>query len=97
MNKKKINIRVFNVDTVNRSLGEPSFDVVTRINDALKCKRTADKRRMALNAQDTDEDILAYFDATPDYIFGMMMRIAPTETTGTIPNEIFQLTLSSKT
>lgn len=92
MNFKTLKIRVFDLDSVNKNLTESEFDLLKVIESALSQKTKSQERRMILNQQDPDEDVLANFDWGPNksYLFGTMMRIAPTDTTGTFSNDFFE-------
>lgn len=46
-------------------------------------------RKMKLNQAEPDEDLLAYFNQTSNYIFGMMLRITNEGITGQIRPELF--------
>ena len=61
------------------------------LQQVLITESTAAQRRMPLNAEDPDRDLLANFTwATNNaYIFGMMLRIIPADNGGVISEELF--------
>jgi len=86
--KALIKLRAFNVTNKNITMGES--DILPLLKATLEDKSKVQDRRMKLNEQDNDEDILSYFDwQQSSYIFGMMMRIIPAENGGVISDELF--------
>jgi len=90
MKNKTIKLRAFNIVNVNQSLTMPDFAVLSLLEKALKQKIKVQDRRMKLNEQDNDEDVLSFFAwQQPSYLFGMMLRIIPAENGGVIPDALF--------
>lgn len=90
---KKINARVFSINKINNKATEPTNDNILPIaKKALEKKPAAGDRRMTLNKQDSDEDLLASFEwgADNSYLFGLMMRLVPENNTGTLSQNLFK-------
>lgn len=86
----KKSLRAFKIE--NSSVSRSSSEIVSMLHKVLIDTSTADERKMKLNNQDFDEDLLAYYQWTAGdtVLFGMMMRIIPSEQGGIIPEKIFQ-------
>lgn len=86
----KRKLRAFKIE--NTSITTGSAGVLEMLNTKLKQVPTAQDRRMKLNKQDSDEDLLAFFEWTSGggVFFGMMMRIIPAEQGGVLSEDFFQ-------
>ena len=85
--KKKL--RAFQIE--NTSVTQGQSPILTMLDEALKELSTVQDRRMLLNHQDSDEDLLAYYEQHNNGIFcGMMMRIIPAEQGGVLSEDIFK-------
>lgn len=75
--------------TSNYSLTESQSSIVQMLRDALTTRTTIQDRRMKLNQQDDDEDLLAFFKWTSNnnVLFGMIMRIIPADLGGILPDD----------
>lgn len=85
---KKLTLRAFRI---NPSLTEPNSGILGLLQQVLTVESTAAQRRMPLNAEDHDRDLLANFTwATNNaYMFGMMLRIIPADNGGMLSEELF--------
>ncbi len=86
--RKKIKLRSFSLSNTN--LTQNGTGIIACLNNVLTPDSTASSRRMPLNAQDGDEDLLSFYSILRDrYLFGMMLRIIPIENGGFISDELF--------
>lgn len=86
--RKKIKLRSFGLSNTN--LIQNGTGIIACLNSALPEDSTANSRRMMLNAQDGDEDLLSFYSFLRDrYLFGMMLRIIPVENGGFISDDLF--------
>lgn len=85
--KKKL--RAFKIE--NPNLTQDNSQVIGLLKQVLTLSSTAQSRRMKLNEQDGDEDLLAFFSwqQSDNYLFGMMLRIIPAQNGGVIPDDKF--------
>ncbi len=86
---KKLTLRAFRIE--NPCLTEPNSGILGLLQQVLTAESTAAQRRMPLNAEDPDRDLLANFTwATNNaYMFGMMLRIIPADNGGMLSEELF--------
>jgi len=86
---KKLTLRAFKIE--NPSLTEPNSGILRLLQQVLTPQSTAAKRRMPLNIEDPDRDLLANFTwaTNNSYMFGMMLRIIPADNGGVISEELF--------
>lgn len=86
--RKKIKLRSFGLSNTN--LIQNGTGIIACLNSVLPEDSTANSRRMMLNAQDGDEDLLSFYSFLRDrYLFGMMLRIIPVENGGFISDDLF--------
>lgn len=87
---KKITLRAFEIQSNSPT---KEADLFKLINEALPNDSIAETRLMDLgNEQDSDKDFLADFYKKKTYMFGIMMRIAPTKDVPEINSELFKKT-----
>lgn len=88
-NNAKIKLRAFRIE--NPTLTEPHSGIITLLQQVLTNNSTAQQRRMKLNEDDADEDLLSYFawQQNNTYLFGMMLRIIPAANGGVIDSGLF--------
>ncbi len=86
---KKLTLRAFRIE--NPNLTEAHSHILGLLQQVLTENSTAAQRRMPLNAEDPDRDLLANFVwATNNaYMFGMMLRIIPADSGGMLSEEMF--------
>lgn len=86
---KKLTLRAFRIE--NPSLTEAHSHILGLLQQVLTESSTAAQRRMPLNSEDPDRDLLANFIwATNNaYMFGMMLRIIPADNGGMLIEELF--------
>lgn len=87
---KKLTLRAFKIS--NPNLTTQDSGILELLQRALELKSTASSRRMPLNAEDPDRDLLANYTWGPNnvYLFGMMLRIIPAESGGIIDEALFE-------
>lgn len=87
--KKNIKLRAFRIE--NPTISESDSGILGLLAKILDNESTAQNRRMTLNEQDEDEDLLSDFDWQKDqyYVFGMMLRIIPGDNGGQISDALF--------
>lgn len=87
---KQITLRAFKID--NPNLTEPHSDILEKLQQVLTETSTAADRRMPLNQNEPDRDLLSDFEWTPNhkYLFGMILRIIPAENGGVLEEEMFR-------
>lgn len=86
-NTARIKLRAFKIS--NPNITEPNSGILPLLKQVLTDSSTAGQRKLKLNAEDVDVDLLAYFDWRSDYLFGMMLRIIPAEAGGVIDDDLF--------
>lgn len=86
---KKLTLRAFRIE--NPDLTNPHSGILGLLQQVLTPESTAAGRRMPLNAEDPDRDLLANFTwATNNtYMFGMMLRIIPADNGGVLDESLF--------
>ena len=86
---KRLTLRAFRIE--NQSLTEANSGILGLLQQVLTPESTAASRRMPLNAEDPDRDLLANFTwATNNgYMFGMMLRIIPADNGGVLNESMF--------
>lgn len=86
---KKLTLRAFKIE--NPSLTEPHSGILGLLQQVLTPESIVAQRRMPLNAEDPDRDLLANFtwSTNNSYMFGMMLRIIPADNGGVISEELF--------
>lgn len=86
---KKLTLRAFRIE--NPDLTNPHSGILGLLQQVLTHESTAASRRMPLNAEDPDRDLLANFTwATNNtYMFGMMLRIIPADNGGVLDESLF--------
>lgn len=86
---KKLTLRAFRIE--NPDLTNPHSGILGLLQQVLTHESTAASRRMLLNAEDPDRDLLANFTwATNNtYMFGMMLRIIPADNGGVLDELLF--------
>lgn len=87
--QKKLTLRAFKIE--NPSLTEPHSGILGLLQEVLTSESIAAQRRMPLNAEDPDRDLLANFTwaTNNSYMFGLMLRIIPADNGGVISEELF--------
>lgn len=87
---KKLTLRAFRIE--NPDLTNPHSGILGLLQQVLTPESTAAGRRMPLNAEDPDRDLLANFSwATNNtYMFGMMLRIIPADNGGVLDESLFE-------
>lgn len=86
---KKFTLRAFRIE--NPSLTEANSGILGLLKQVLTPESTAALRRMPLNAEDPDRDLLANFiwATNNGYMFGMMLRIIPADNGGVLSEAMF--------
>lgn len=105
MSEKKVKIKVFVLEEGSTNLTESEqSSILALIEQALNENRKAvNDRRMPLNKQDKDEDLLSSYQwhkGNNQYVFGLMIRLIPTETAQMFSSSLFdqdQVTLQELT
>ena len=85
----KIKLRAFKIE--NPSLTEAHSGILLLLKEVLTENSIASERRMTLNEDDADEDLLSNFvwHQNDTYLFSMMLRVIPAENGGVISEELF--------
>lgn len=86
---RRIKLRAFKIE--NPNLTEANSGILPLLKSILTDTSIASQRRMKLNEDDEDEDLLSNFTWHQDniYLFGMMLRVIPAENGGVISEELF--------
>lgn len=87
-NKKKYTLQAYDIE--NEEIGKAYSDLYEKLEEKLKAREIADVRRMKLNPESPEEDLLSDFAITERYIFGVMWRIAPAKEVPSIPEGLFK-------
>lgn len=82
-------LRAFRIE--NPNLTEANSGILGLLQQVLTPDSTAALRRMPLNAEDPDRDLLANFTwaTNNSYMFGMMLRIIPADNGGVLSEAMF--------
>ena len=85
---KKIKLQAYDIE--NDEIDKAYSDLQENLHTKLSAGEIADIRRMKLNADLPDEDLLSDFSLTKHYIFGVMWRISPAKEIPSIPEGLFK-------
>lgn len=87
---KKITLRAFKIQ--NPSITRAHSDILGLLQQVLTTESIAADRRMTLNAEEPDRDLLANFTWAPNntYLFGMMLRVIPADNGGIMDENLFK-------
>lgn len=84
------NITLLAYDIENEDLSPNYSDLFDNLKQKLGQGEIADNRRMKLNSESTEEDLLSDFAVAQNYIYGVMWRIAPSKEIPRIPDGLFK-------
>lgn len=86
---KKVTLRAFKIN--NPNLTEVNSGIIRLLQQVLTSSSIAADRRMPLNADDPDRELLANFSWARNnaYLFGMMLRVIPADNGGIIGEDMF--------
>lgn len=86
---KKLTLRAFRIE--NPSLTQAHSNILGLLQKVLTESSTAAQRRMTLNAEDPDRELLANFTWAQGnaYMFGMMLRVIPADNGGVMDEDLF--------
>lgn len=86
---KKLTLRAFRIE--NPNLTEVNSGILGLLQQVLTAGSTAAQRRMTLNAEDPDRELLANFIWAQNsvYLFGMMLRVIPADNGGVMDEQLF--------
>lgn len=86
---KKLTLRAFRIE--NSNLTEAHSGILGLLQQVLTTESIAVQRRMTLNAEDPDRDLLANFiwAQNSSYMFGMMLRVIPADNGGVMDEQLF--------
>lgn len=87
--QKKLTLRAVKIS--NPSITKPNSGILGFMEKVLTEESKAADRRMPLNAEDPDRELLANYIWPPSrsFLFGMMLRITPAESGGMISEDLF--------
>ncbi len=86
--KKKMILQAYDIE--NEEIGRAYSDLQELLRKKLEAGEIADVRRMKLNVDSPEEDLLSDFALAQQYIFGVMWRISPAKEVPSIPEGLFQ-------
>lgn len=86
---KKLTLRAFTIG--NPNLTRPNSGILDLLMRVLTQESTAAQRRMPLNAEEPDRELLANYtwSVNNSFLFGMMLRVIPAENGGVISEDLF--------
>lgn len=86
---QKLTLRAFRIE--NYSLTEVHSGILGLLQQVLTAESTAAQRRMTLNAENPDRELLANFIWAQNnaYLFGMMLRVIPADNGGVMDEQLF--------
>jgi hypothetical protein len=84
---KNINLRAFRI--ANDDISKSSSGIKKMLLKKLAGKPT-DVKRMKLNNEDSEEDLIAYFEDHSSHFYGIMLRMCPSGDLKSIPNSFLQ-------
>lgn len=92
--RKLVKARFFEIDKANTNLSYNFVEVLELLKRALNEKPKISDRQLILNKSNNDgeSDILAHYEwnANKSYLFGLIMRIAPESSTGSLSPEVLK-------
>ena len=90
VSNKNIILRAFRIE--NSAISEPHSNILSCLRQILTPTSRAGDRRLQLNEQDEDCDLLSNFEWRHNdlNLFGMIMRIIPAENGGLIASDLFE-------
>lgn len=86
--KKKFTLQAYDIE--NEEIGKAYSDLQEKLKTKLEAREIADVRRMKLNPESPEEELLSDFAITTRYVFGVMWRIAPAKEVPSIPEGLFK-------
>lgn len=86
--QKKILLQAYNIE--NNDINSNESNLFQVLIKKLSGDSLASERRLPLNTTSNQEDLLSDYSLYQDGIFGVMLRIAPSDTLATIPDYYFQ-------
>lgn len=86
---RQIVLRAFRIE--NPTITEPNSGILRFMQQVLTSESTAAQRRMTLNQDDPDRDLIANFTWASNnaYVFGMMLRVIPADNGGILDERVF--------
>lgn len=86
---KKFTLRAFKI--ANPSVTSPDSGILGLLEQKLTPELTSGERRMPLNVDEPDRELLASYSwsGSRSFLFGMMLRVIPADNGGTISEELF--------
>lgn len=85
------NITLLACDIENGEISKNNSDLYKKLKIKLEDKNlNAEVRRMKLNSNSEEEDLLSDFAISEFYIYGVMFRIAPAKESPSIPDDLFK-------
>ena len=72
-NKKKFTLQAYDIE--NEEIGKAYSDLQEKLKEKLEAREIADIRRMKLNPESPEEDLLSDFAITERYVFGYVAHI----------------------
>ena len=85
---KRMTLQAYDIE--NEEIGRAYSDLQELLRAKLLTGEIADVRRMKLNADSPEEDLLSDFALAKQYIFGVMWRISPAKEVPSIPEGLFK-------
>ena len=86
--QKKFLLQAYNIE--NDDINSNDSNLFQVLIKKLKGESLASERRLPLNSTSNQEDLLSDYSLSPESIFGVMLRIAPSDSLATIPDYFFQ-------
>lgn len=86
--KKKFSLQAYDIE--NEEIGKAYSDLQEKLRTKLEAHEIADVRRMRLNPESPEEDLLSDFAITERYVFGVIWRISPAKEVPSIPEGLFK-------
>jgi len=87
MKTRSFNLRAFRI--ANDNISKSSNGIKNMLSKKLKGSVSQD-RRMLINENDNEEDLLSDFDSNHNCFHGVIFRICPSDAVQNIPNDFFQ-------
>lgn len=91
---KKIKVYVYDIKTSHSDNLSKSISIMEFIYNALQDKQKVEERRMFLNPQDPECDLMSFFETSPDktFLFGQIMELLPEDGAKRIDPELLKRT-----
>lgn len=87
-NMQSIKLSAYEID--NGEIGQEFSDLMKNLTIKLSDKNKSNIRRLKLNEDSDEEDLISDYSLNEKYVFGVMWRISPSNGSPAIPSDLFE-------